>query len=91
MSVRTLRRVLVDVDWLMYVKVENTLPLAVTDMGARKSWAKKILLHEDAGSIWDSMIFSDEKNGIRRSRRLPAFLGRFVPVCPPDEATSSWR
>uniref|UniRef100_A0AAV1UQR1 Uncharacterized protein n=1 Tax=Peronospora matthiolae TaxID=2874970 RepID=A0AAV1UQR1_9STRA len=31
--------------------MENTLPLTVADMGARKSWAKDMLLHEDSGSV----------------------------------------
>uniref|UniRef100_A0AAV1T828 Uncharacterized protein n=1 Tax=Peronospora matthiolae TaxID=2874970 RepID=A0AAV1T828_9STRA len=44
--------------------MENMLPLTVADMGARKSWDKDVLLHEDAGSVWDSIIFSDEKKGI---------------------------
>ena len=30
-------------------------------MGARKSWAKDMPLHEDTGSIWGSIIFLDEK------------------------------
>uniref|UniRef100_A0AAV1U0W8 Transposase n=1 Tax=Peronospora matthiolae TaxID=2874970 RepID=A0AAV1U0W8_9STRA len=63
-SVRTVQRILADVDWLVYAKMENTLALTVADMGARKSWAKDMLLHEDAGSVWDSIFFSEEKNGI---------------------------
>uniref|UniRef100_A0AAV1UXQ7 Transposase IS30-like HTH domain-containing protein n=1 Tax=Peronospora matthiolae TaxID=2874970 RepID=A0AAV1UXQ7_9STRA len=53
-SVRTVQRILADVDWLVYAKMENTLPLTVADMGVRKSWARDMLLHEDAGSVWDS-------------------------------------
>uniref|UniRef100_A0AAV1U1L8 Uncharacterized protein n=1 Tax=Peronospora matthiolae TaxID=2874970 RepID=A0AAV1U1L8_9STRA len=41
--------------------MKTTLSFTVADMGARKSWAKDMLLHEDAGSVWDSIIFSDEK------------------------------
>uniref|UniRef100_A0AAV1UIE1 Uncharacterized protein n=1 Tax=Peronospora matthiolae TaxID=2874970 RepID=A0AAV1UIE1_9STRA len=41
--------------------MENTLPLTAADMGARKSWATDMQLHEDAGSVWESNIFLDEK------------------------------
>ena len=53
-SVRTVQRILNDVDWLLYAQMENTFPLTVADMGALKSWAKEMLLHEDARSVWDS-------------------------------------
>nr|CCA25424.1 Transposable element Tc3 transposase putative [Albugo laibachii Nc14] len=41
--------------------MDNMLPLTAVDMAARKSWAKGMLLRTDVGSIWDSIIFSDEK------------------------------
>ncbi|GMF55798.1 unnamed protein product [Phytophthora fragariaefolia] len=45
----------------MYTKMENTLPLNPEDMLARKAWASSMLLRKDAGPVWDSIIFSDEK------------------------------
>uniref|UniRef100_A0AAV1VPK7 Uncharacterized protein n=1 Tax=Peronospora matthiolae TaxID=2874970 RepID=A0AAV1VPK7_9STRA len=57
-----MQRILDDVDWLVYAKMENTMPLTVANMGARKSWAKHMLLHEDAGSVWDSIFFGTTKN-----------------------------
>jgi hypothetical protein len=60
-SVRTVQRVLGQVDWLVYSKMVNTLPLTAANMAARKTWAKDMLLRKDAGSVWDSIIFSDEK------------------------------
>nr|CCA13866.1 protein Y45F10D.1 putative [Albugo laibachii Nc14] len=60
-SVRCVQRILAQVDWLVYSKMENTFPLTAVDMAARKSWAKGMLLRKDVGSIWDSIIFSDEK------------------------------
>uniref|UniRef100_A0AAV1TT56 Tc1-like transposase DDE domain-containing protein n=1 Tax=Peronospora matthiolae TaxID=2874970 RepID=A0AAV1TT56_9STRA len=60
-SVTTVQRILADVDWFVYTKMENTLPHTVADMSARKFWAKDMLLHEDAGSVLDSIIFLDEK------------------------------
>ncbi|GMF81232.1 unnamed protein product [Phytophthora fragariaefolia] len=41
--------------------MENTLPLKPEDMLARKAWASAMLLRKDAGPVWDSIIFSDEK------------------------------
>ena len=44
--------------------METTMPLKVADMGTCKSWEKDMQPCVDAGSIWDSIIFLDEKNGI---------------------------
>ncbi|GMF12663.1 unnamed protein product [Phytophthora lilii] len=41
----------------------NTLPLTSKDMKVRKDWASNMLVRKDAGSVWDSIIFSDEKKG----------------------------
>ncbi|GMF17243.1 unnamed protein product [Phytophthora fragariaefolia] len=41
--------------------MESTLPLNPEDMLARKAWARSMLLRNDAGPVWDSIIFSDEK------------------------------
>ncbi|GMF25519.1 unnamed protein product [Phytophthora fragariaefolia] len=47
-SVRTIQRTLQRVDWLVYTKMENTLPLKPEDMLARKAWASSMLLRKDA-------------------------------------------
>ncbi|KAG4053677.1 hypothetical protein PC123_g11170 [Phytophthora cactorum] len=60
-SVRTIQRTLARVDWLVYTKMVNTLPLKPEDMLARQAWASAILGRKDAGAVWDSIIFSDEK------------------------------
>lgn len=60
-SVRTVQRILAQVDWLVYSKMENTLPLTAANMAARKTWPKDMLLRKDAGSVWESITFSDEK------------------------------
>ncbi|KAG3065407.1 hypothetical protein PI125_g23991 [Phytophthora idaei] len=59
--VRTIQRTLARVDWLVYAKMVNTLPLKVEDMLTRKAWAGVTLLRKDAGAVWESIIFSDEK------------------------------
>ncbi|GMF32651.1 unnamed protein product [Phytophthora lilii] len=38
-SVRTIQRVLAGVDWLLYSKMDNTLPLSTEDKRAREAWA----------------------------------------------------
>ncbi|KUF99275.1 4-aminobutyrate aminotransferase [Phytophthora nicotianae] len=60
-SVRTIQRTLSRVDWLVYSKMENTLPLKSEDMLARKAWASAMLARKDAGAVWVTIIFSDEK------------------------------
>jgi transposase/DNA-binding CsgD family transcriptional regulator len=59
--VRTIQRALARVDWLIYTKMVNTLPLKPEDKAAREAWARERLLLKDAGPYWDSIIFSDEK------------------------------
>ncbi|GMG18277.1 unnamed protein product [Phytophthora fragariaefolia] len=59
--VRTIQRTLQRVDWLVYTKMENTLPLKPEDIMVRKAWASSMLLRKDAGPVWDSIIFLDEK------------------------------
>ncbi|KAG6612894.1 putative retroelement [Phytophthora cinnamomi] len=60
-SVRTILRTLSRVDWLVYTKMVNTLPLKAEDMAARKRWAGAMRVRKDAGAVWDRIIFSDEK------------------------------
>ncbi|KAE9098573.1 hypothetical protein PF010_g15505 [Phytophthora fragariae] len=60
-SVRTIQRTLAKVDWLVYTKMQNTLPLKPEDMLVRNTWASGMLLRKDSGAVWDSIIFSDEK------------------------------
>ncbi|KAG2798668.1 hypothetical protein PC129_g20985 [Phytophthora cactorum] len=60
-KVRTIQRTLARVDWLVYAKMVNTLPLKVEDMLTRKAWEGVTLLRKDAGAVWESIIFSDEK------------------------------
>lgn len=55
-SVRTIQRTLARVDWPV-----NTLQLKPEDMLARKAWASAMLVRKDAGAVWDTIIFSDEK------------------------------
>lgn len=57
-SARTIRRVLSGVDWLVYTKMDSTLPLTPAHKQARQSWAKT---HVTMGKEWDGVIFSDEK------------------------------
>ncbi|KAI9994130.1 hypothetical protein PInf_016694 [Phytophthora infestans] len=47
--VRTIQRVLLRVDWLVYTKMANTLPLKPEDMAERFTWATEKLLLKDAG------------------------------------------
>ncbi|KAG3116406.1 hypothetical protein PI124_g9669 [Phytophthora idaei] len=60
-SVRTIQRTLARVDWLVYTKMVDTLPLKPEDMLARQAWARAMLVRKNAGVVWDSIIFSDEK------------------------------
>ncbi|KAE9028441.1 hypothetical protein PF005_g4918 [Phytophthora fragariae] len=60
-SVRTIQRVLAGVDWLVYTKIDNTLPLSAEDKRAREAWAWEMLMNKDPVRSWDSIIFSDEK------------------------------
>ncbi|KAG3237456.1 hypothetical protein PI124_g17555 [Phytophthora idaei] len=39
----------------------NTLPLKAEDMLARKAWTGVLLLRKDAGAVWETIVFSDEK------------------------------
>ncbi|KAG2991592.1 hypothetical protein PC121_g18618 [Phytophthora cactorum] len=43
-TVRTIQRTLARVDWLVYAKMVNTLPLKAEDMLTRKAWAGVMLL-----------------------------------------------
>ncbi|GMF23913.1 unnamed protein product [Phytophthora fragariaefolia] len=60
-SVRTIQRNLARVGWFVYTKMQNTFPLKAEDMLARKAWASDMLLRKDAGAVWDTIIFSNEK------------------------------
>ena len=39
----------------------NTSPLTAENMLDRVAWANSMLLMKDAGTLWESIIFSDEK------------------------------
>ncbi|GMF55550.1 unnamed protein product [Phytophthora fragariaefolia] len=60
-SVRTIQRVLAGVDWLVYTKMDNTLPLSAEDKRAREAWAWEMLMNKDPVMSLDTFIFSDEK------------------------------
>ncbi|KUF99771.1 hypothetical protein AM588_10009414 [Phytophthora nicotianae] len=60
-SVRTIQRVLAGVDWLVYTKMNNSLPLSAEDKVAREEWAWARIFNTDAAGSWDAIIFSDEK------------------------------
>jgi len=46
-SVRTIQRVLAGVNWLVYAKMDNTLPLSAEDKRAREAWAWEMLMNKD--------------------------------------------
>ncbi|POM81857.1 Transposase [Phytophthora palmivora] len=67
-SVRTIQRTLAKVDWLVYTKMVNTLPLTAKDMKTRKEWASAMLapgpsgtpfsfLMKRSGTLTDPMAF----------------------------------
>ncbi|KAG3071247.1 hypothetical protein PI124_g16695 [Phytophthora idaei] len=60
-SVRTIQRALAGVDWVIYTKMDNTLPLSAEDKKAREEWAWARIFNTDAAGPWHSIIFSDEK------------------------------
>ncbi|KAG3109561.1 hypothetical protein PI125_g10832 [Phytophthora idaei] len=60
-SVRTIQRVLAGVDWLVYTKMDNTMPLSAEDKRAREEWAWEMPMDKDPVRSWDCIIFSDEK------------------------------
>lgn len=57
-SARTVRRILARVDWLVYCKVQQTLPLSPRHIEARLTWAKSMLKDR---MDWTRVAFSDEK------------------------------
>ncbi|POM72206.1 Protein Y45F10D.1, partial [Phytophthora palmivora] len=60
-SERTIQRVLAAADWLIYTKMDNTLPLSVEDKVAREEWAWARIFNTNCCGPWDSIVFSDEK------------------------------
>nr|CCA19285.1 protein T04A11.11 putative [Albugo laibachii Nc14] len=60
-SVRAIHLTLARLDWLEYTKMVNILPLTAENMLDHVAWAKSMLLRKDAGTVWESIIFSDEK------------------------------
>ncbi|KAG3164193.1 hypothetical protein PC128_g20203 [Phytophthora cactorum] len=50
-STRTIQCTLARVDWLVYTKMVNTLPLKPEDMLARQAWASATLVRKDAGAV----------------------------------------
>jgi hypothetical protein len=75
-SVRTIQRVLSNVDWLCYAKLNITLPLSKADKAGRKAWAWKMLMYVEGKAVWEKIIFSDEKNGILTGRMVSSTTGR---------------
>ena len=57
-SARTFHRILLGVDWLVYTKMDYTVPLTRKHKKARQLLAKS---HVMMGTDWDACIFSDEK------------------------------
>ncbi|KAF1333306.1 hypothetical protein FI667_g2938, partial [Globisporangium splendens] len=57
-SARTIRHISDDIDWLLYTKIQATLPLTSSHVQARREWAKVMVRRSD---IWPPLIFSDEK------------------------------
>ncbi|RAW39304.1 hypothetical protein PC110_g4446 [Phytophthora cactorum] len=57
-SVRTIQRLLKNVDHLVYTKMDRTLPLTAAHKSARMAWAQEHILNP---GIWESTNFSDEK------------------------------
>jgi transposase len=60
-SVRTIQRVLSNVDWLCYAKLNITLPLSKADKAGRKAWAWKMLMHVEGKAVWEKIIFFRRK------------------------------
>uniref|UniRef100_H3GG12 Tc3 transposase DNA binding domain-containing protein n=1 Tax=Phytophthora ramorum TaxID=164328 RepID=H3GG12_PHYRM len=61
-SVHTIQRVLAGVDWLVYTKMDNTLPLSAENKVAKEERAWARIYNTDAAEFWDSIIiFSEEK------------------------------
>ncbi|GMF17848.1 unnamed protein product [Phytophthora lilii] len=60
-SVRTIQRELAGVDWLVYSKMDNTLPLSTEYKRAREAWAWDMVLSKDPVRSWEAIVFSDEK------------------------------
>ncbi|GMF56202.1 unnamed protein product [Phytophthora fragariaefolia] len=85
-SVRTIQRVLAGVDWLVYTKMDNTLPLSAEDKRAREAWAWEMLMNKDPVRSWETIIFSDEK---KWNLDGPNLLARSTPSFQANEAASS--
>ncbi|KAG3087623.1 hypothetical protein PI124_g18267 [Phytophthora idaei] len=63
-SVRTIQRVLGGVDWLVYTKMDNTLPLSAEDKKAREEWAWARIFNTDATVPGIPSSFPMRRNGI---------------------------
>lgn len=48
------------VDWLVYTKMDNTLPLSAADKEHQREWAWEMLMDEDCVGTWDAIVISDE-------------------------------
>ena len=57
-SARTVRRILLGVEWLFNTKMDCTIPLSREHKKAKQVWAK---IHGIMGTDWDAVIFLDEK------------------------------
>eukprot|EP00644_Phytophthora_capsici_P018713 jgi/Phyca11/132462/e_gw1.168.7.1 len=58
-SARTIRRLLSGVDWLIYTKMESTLPLTAAHKEHRLNWSKTMVVTPQ--EVWQRIVFSDEK------------------------------
>ncbi|KAG2781401.1 hypothetical protein PC129_g21519 [Phytophthora cactorum] len=63
-SVRTIQRVLAGVDWLIYTKMDNTLPLLAEDKKAREERAWARIFNTDAAGPGIPSSSPMRRNGI---------------------------
>ena len=57
-SARTVRRMVLGVDWLVFTEMDCTLPLTREHKKERQVWAKS---HVMVGTDWDAVIFSERE------------------------------
>ncbi|GMF38396.1 unnamed protein product [Phytophthora lilii] len=90
-SVRTIQRVLAGVDWLVYSKMDNTLPLSTEDKRTREGSPWDMVLNKDPVRSWETIIFSDEKKWNLDGADGSKLLARHTPPTKANEAASSGR
>ncbi|GMF31485.1 unnamed protein product [Phytophthora lilii] len=79
-SVRTIQRVLAGVDWLVYSKMENTLPLSTEDKRAREAWAWDMVLNKDPSGPGKPLSSRTRRNGISMGRTDSKATGATYPA-----------